>query len=60
MSRINKLHLMNFLMLVPGGFVFLEYVKLPIPETLRYIIVLIIGFGMVTYNIHTYRKTEKK
>ena len=56
MDPYKLFYLANFLMLVPGGFVFLAFVPMPVHEWIRYLIVLVIGFLMVVFNTRNLKR----
>lgn len=56
MSPFSRLILMNFVVLVPGGFVFFEWTPLPVPGWVHTLLVLFVGFGMTTVHSWAYRR----
>jgi hypothetical protein len=56
MRPFAKLILMNFLVLVPGGYVFFEWTPLPVSDQVHTLIVLLVGFAMTTVHSVAYRR----
>jgi sterol desaturase/sphingolipid hydroxylase (fatty acid hydroxylase superfamily) len=56
MSPFARLILMNFLVLVPGGYVFFEWTPLPVPQPVHTLLVLVVGFAMTTLHSVAYRR----